>query len=217
MTTAVWGVVLAAGLSRRMGAPKQLLPFEGETLLARTQKVAAASRLAETLVVLSPEIAAKLAPRGRDAPPRVLNPDPASGESASLRLGLEALPPEATGALVLLADQPGVTPELADRLIRQHEREPERAIVPLYGGVRGAPVLLPRTLWPAASELAGDAGAAALVAAHPDLVRTVEVGHLGTPDDIDTPDQYVRLLAAREERDYRPLPSSLFRPGDGDE
>lgn len=191
------GVVLAAGLSRRMGTPKQLLPLGADTLLGHTLRIASRSRLGEIVVVLSPEVheTALLGP-SRDLPiVRVLNPVPEQGQSSSLKLGLAAASPRAAGALVLVSDQPGITAELIDRLITTFEHAPSSALVPTYAGRRGTPVLLARSIWPLAQSLSGDTGARALFEAHPELVREVEVGHLGAPDDVDTPEQYERLRA----------------------
>ena len=190
----VAGLVLAAGLSRRMGKPKQLLSLGDATLLEHALRVASRSRLSGLCVVLSEPVARGIDLDAYPSVTRVLNPAPEEGQSSSLRLGLAALPEEVGGALVLMCDQPGVTVPLLDRLVEEFERLPAGALVPTYGGRRGTPVLLARPLWPQAMALRGDTGARALLAAHPELVRTVEVGHLGDGEDIDTPEQYERLL-----------------------
>ncbi|MDP9350606.1 MAG: NTP transferase domain-containing protein, partial [Chloroflexota bacterium] len=115
------------------------------------------------------------------------------GQSQSLRLGLEAVPKEAQGVLVLLSDQPGVSRELIDRLTAEFEACPADALIPTYRGERGSPVLLGRSLLPAAARLQGDTGARALLRGVGCRVRTVEVGHLGSPDDVDTPEEYERF------------------------
>ncbi len=190
------GVVLAAGLSRRMGAPKQMLPLNGETtLLGHALAVAARSRLGEVVVVLSPPVFEQLDLSVHPSVVPVLNRVPEQGQSHSLRLGLAAVSPEAVGALILLCDQPGVTTRLIDFLIAEFEREPCGALVPTYGGKRSTPVLLGRTFCSLVDTLSGDTGARRLLDAYPELVREIEAGHLGAPEDIDTPEQYERLVA----------------------
>lgn len=189
------GVILAAGLSRRMGEPKQFLRWRGATLLEHALDVASRSRLGEILLVLSPATAVLLEPHAYPHAIRVLNPRPEDGQSSSLKRGVERVSRDASGALVLMSDQPHVSVELLDALIRDFEREPAGALVPVYDGERGAPVLLGRPFFGLLSSLEGDTGARALLAAHPECVRTLEVGHLGGRQDIDTPEQYAQLLA----------------------
>lgn len=190
----IWGVVLAAGLSRRMGRPKQLLPLAGRPLLVHVLEAATASRLAGIVVVVSLELAQEISFDNYPAAQVVVNPTPEDGQSASLRLGLQAVPGHSSGALVLVSDQPGVTPSLIDQLVLHFEQKPGPALVPTYEGRRGTPVLLGRELFAEASNLAGDTGARVLLARRPD-VHTLEVGHLGFPEDVDTPEQYTRMLA----------------------
>ncbi len=96
--------------------------------------------------------------------------------------------------LVLLSDQPGVSRELIDRLTAEFEGCPADALIPTYCGKRGSPVLLGRSLLPAVATLQGDTGARALLRGLGNRVRMVEVGHLGCPDDVDTPEEYERIL-----------------------
>jgi CTP:molybdopterin cytidylyltransferase MocA len=190
----VSGVVLAAGLSRRMGRPKPYLPYGGDTLLGRALRVAERSRLGELVLVVGPHTADAFDAVRHPGVRVALNPRPEDGQSGSLRLGLGEVSPGSDAALILMSDQPELTPRLLDRLIEEYEREPAGALVPTYAGVRGSPVVLGRAIWPLIEGLSGDTGARALLARRPELVRTVEVGALGDPADIDTPEQYRRLL-----------------------
>ncbi len=190
----VSGLVLAAGLSRRMGQPKQLLRLGPTTLLEHTISVARSSLLDEIVVVVSVDLVNRLSwdtsPRVR----KVVNPRPQDGQSSSLRLGLACIAPESGGALVLMCDQPGVTARLVNHLLEAWSAQPAGALVPTYGGERGTPVLLGADLWPLVAQLTGDTGARAVLGAYPEVVRSIEVGHLGTPEDIDTPEEYARVL-----------------------
>lgn len=194
----VAGIVLAAGLSRRMGTTKQLLPYAGTTLLGRALDLAEQSLLGQVVLVTTRQLLADLDLRERPDVAVVVNPRPEDGQSGSLRLGLSRAEPKAAGALIMMSDQPGVTAALIDHMVREFDREHASALVPTYSGRRSTPVLLGRELWPAASELKGDTGARALWAAHPELVRIVEVGHLGSGADLDTPEQYA--AAVRNDR-----------------
>lgn len=196
----VAGVVLAAGLSRRMGRPKQLLPYGDGTLLEHALAVACQSHLDDVMVVVSPEIARAVDLSGYPRVRVVANDAPERGQSGSLQLGLRAVPERAAGALVLMCDQPGVTSAAIDIILRAFGRGPVAAVVPTYNGRWGTPVLLGRTIWPEVMDLTGDAGAGRLLRTRPEAVRTVEVGDLADGTDIDTPAEYARLLEHRDAR-----------------
>lgn len=194
----VFGLVLAAGLSSRMGVAKPLLPLGGRPLVEHVLGAALASRLAAVYMVASREVAAGLA-MGLAKGSLLLNERPERGQSYSLQMGLSRLPPDATGCMVLMADQPGVTRRLIDRLVEEFETGECDAVVPLYAGERGSPVILGRSFWPAVMRLSGDVGAKRLLAQHPQSVRLVEVGHLGDHTDLDTPEEYERFRRAWQE------------------
>lgn len=177
-----------------MGKPKQSLPFGSTTLLGSVITTTSRSRLAEIILVLS-HMTAQLEPAHElPAVKRVINHAPEDGLSSSLKLGIAAVSPASNGALVLMSDQPHVGVELIDYLVEEFERSRPGALVPLYHGERGSPVLLGRPFWRVIERLHGDVGARELLREHPELVRTVEVGHLGRLGDIDTPEQYAELL-----------------------
>lgn len=199
------GVVLAAGASTRMGRPKQLLPLHGRPLLQHVLDAAAAARLDEIVLVLGPlaaELRAALElPRGLVV--RVVDdPACASGQGASLGAGLRAADPRAVAAVVLLGDQPGVTPALIQRVAAAFLAGDAPAARPVHGAtggprVPGHPVVLARRVWPALATLRGDEGARALLAAHPEWLLEVAVEG-EPPADIDTRDDYRRALEGLE-------------------
>ena len=123
------------------------------------------------------------------------NPGWADGMGSSLRAGLAALGPDVGAAVVLLVDQPGLTPAAVRRVVDAAGRSPERAVVvATYDGRRGHPVLLGRRHWPAVAEVAvGDRGARDFLARHGDGVVEVECGDVADPADVDTPADLERL------------------------
>lgn len=190
------GVILAAGRSARLGRPKQLLPLAGRPLLDHVLHNAATSNLDEIILVLghdAPRIAAALPNRGQRL---VLNPDHAAGQSSSLRAGLAAVDPAASGALFLLGDQPEVGPDVIDALIAAHAAAGGRIIRPRYGGRPGNPVLFARSLFPALARITGDNGARSVIRAHRSSVVHVDIGAAPPPRDVDTEEDYRALLAA---------------------
>jgi molybdenum cofactor cytidylyltransferase len=217
------GIILAAGASTRIGRPKQLLPLDGRPVLQRVLDEAAASCLDEVIVVLgcrAPEIEAALhLPVAR--PVRVLvNPDHAAGQSTSLRVGLRAAQPQSVAAAILLADQPGVTAQLIDRLAAAFRAGHAPVVRPVYRDaagriVPGHPVFLARRLWADVETLRGDQGARALLAAHPDWVAEVLVER-EPPADIDTWADYRRAVDLEEDIKVRAAAESESRRTHGD-
>lgn len=201
------GVVLAAGSSRRMGAPKQLLDYGGRPLLEVVVARACASRLDEVLVVLGAganEIRA-VVDFGRARV--IVNPDHASGMASSLMSGIASLDDEVDRAVVILGDQPDVSSGLLDALLELHERSGLPAAALDFDGLLHPPVVLAGELWPDLMTLEGDVGCRALIRQRPELVAVLpiygevssEAGRRGRaghkhPVDIDTPQDYARFV-----------------------
>ena len=197
------GIILAAGASKRIGAPKQLLPLAGRPLLQHVVDAAVQSRLDEIILVLgdaAAEIEAALSlPAGRHIRV-VVNPDAGLGQATSLGVGLRAADAGAVGAGILLGDEPQVSPVLIDRLASAFESATVPVVRPVYTGADGRrlpghPTFLARRIWPELKRLCGDQGARALLATHPDWVLEVEMEG-ERPADIDTWEDYRRIAEA---------------------
>jgi CTP:molybdopterin cytidylyltransferase MocA len=189
------GVVLAAGASRRMGRAKQLLPVGGRPLLEGVVASACASRLDEVLVVLGARADEILAAVDLGRARVVRNPDHAVGMSTSLRAGMAALGPEVDRAVVILGDQPAISAELLNRLLDMQEESGLPAAALSFGGLLHPPVVLRRELWGDLESLEGDVGCRAVIRAHPELVAALPAeGDLNHPVDVDTPEDYARLV-----------------------
>ncbi|HTE85037.1 MAG TPA: nucleotidyltransferase family protein [Dehalococcoidia bacterium] len=189
------GIVLAGGSSRRMGRPKQLLDVAGKPLLELIVNQANASGLDEVLVVLGAE-ADQIRERvdfGRAFV--IINRDHATGMASSLRAGIAALDAEIDRAVVILGDQPAITSSMLDELVDLQQRSGLPAAALSFDGLLHPPVVLARALWPDLRALEGDVGCRALIRQRPELVATLpaEGGHKH-PTDIDTPDDYERLV-----------------------
>lgn len=191
------GLVLAAGLSSRMGRPKQLLPLGETTVLGQVLGNASRSRLDEIVVVASVEVAEGSGLADHPGVRCVLNSHPELGQSESLKLGIASLSRRSRACVVLMSDQPLVSPQLIDRLIEEFETREPPAVVPVYDGVEGTPVLLARSLWAEIARLEGDVGARRILRDGSREVSKVEVSHLGSLLDIDTPEEYQAFLEER--------------------
>jgi len=185
------GVVLAAGSSSRLGAPKQVLPYRDTTVLGATLDVARACGFGQIIVTLG-----AAAPTVRDAVPLdgidvVVVEDIGDGCSASLRIALRRVSPDAAGIVLMLGDQPGVDTALVRRLVTEESSSPVTVCRYLDG--LGHPFWLSRSVFGELAQLHGDKGIWKLIES-----GSVEVHELavdGTvPLDVDTWDDYRRLV-----------------------
>ncbi len=187
-------ILLAAGRSTRMGGPNKLLAqIGGKPLVRIAAEQALASRASPVIVVSGhqrEQIESALA--GLDL--RIVhNPDFAQGLGTSLRAGVSAVPTDADGAIVCLADMPQVSSSLIDRLIAAFD--PEKGalvVVPTMNGKRGNPVLWSRRFFPDLMAIDGDIGARHLIASYAEAVTEVPVTGNAAFLDVDT----VETLAA---------------------
>jgi molybdenum cofactor cytidylyltransferase len=185
----IGAVVLAAGEGSRFGGPKQLAELDGRPLLEHVLiTLAAVPELERTVVVLgarADEVRAAVDMHGADV---TVADDWEEGQAASLRAGLAALD-DVDGAMILLGDQPGITPAAIAAVLVHFDGT--RALRAVYDGEPGHPVVLQRQLVKEALNLRGDSGARELLEASG--VRRIEVGHLCEPADVDTPADLDRL------------------------
>jgi molybdenum cofactor cytidylyltransferase len=184
----VGAVVLAAGLSRRMGANKLLIPIAGTPMVARAVDALLESPARPIVVVLGHQAAEVRAALAGRAVTFADNPDYAAGLSTSLRAGIAALG-AVDGAIVCLGDMPWVRADHVRALIAAFDPAGGRTIcVPVHEGKRGNPVLLGARHFAAVQRLTGDVGARALIEEHADEVCAVPVADGGITIDVDTRD-----------------------------
>lgn len=155
-------ILLAAGGSRRLGSPKQLLrDADGASLLRRAALTAMASACRPLVVVLGASAEA-IAPELDGLPLEVvMNPDWPSGMASSIRVGLTALShrDELTAVILMLCDQPGVSADLLDLLAETHRATGHALIACEYEGILGVPALFGRDLFAPLAALTGEEGA----------------------------------------------------------
>lgn len=192
----IYGVLLAAGTSSRMGRPKQLLEWGGRPLVRHVVQTALASRLDGLIVVIGAAAAeVRQALDGLTGQVQLVEcADYAEGQAASLRAGLAALPAGAEAAVVLLVDMPLVGPALIDRILAAYADAPAAvAVVPRHNGRRGNPALLAAELFAELGALKGDTGARALLERHAERVVWLDVDDPAVTTDADTPEAFERL------------------------
>jgi molybdenum cofactor cytidylyltransferase len=190
MTSAI---VLAAGLSSRMGRNKLLLTFKSKPLIAHAVDTLSVAEVDEVIVVLGHE-AEKLREHLEGKPVKlVYNPDYRSGQSTSVRMGVSAVSSRASAILISLADQPLLEPEDINQLVRAFARAKETGksiVVPFYQGQRGNPVVLDVTHRDSILEVVGDVGCKQVIKRHPERVLVVEMETDHVVRDVDTLEEF---------------------------
>lgn len=178
------GIVLAAGESRRFGATKQLVEVRGKPMVLHAVDALREAGVDEIVVVT-----------GHDAEPVeavlpddvqvVRNPVYSHGLSASLSAGLHSLHERSEAAVVLMADQPGVSAEDVRALVSSFQETRSRIVRLAFTDGPG-PALISREVYAQAAHLHGDTGARVLMASHPGWVEEVKVERRA-PRDVDEP------------------------------
>jgi CTP:molybdopterin cytidylyltransferase MocA len=179
---------MAAGGSRRLGQPKQLVTLEGEPLVRRAARLAIESGCEPVIVVVGAcEQPCRGALDGLPAVRIVHNSSWAQGMSTSLRAGVAALEgdgmPKST--LVLVCDQFGLTARSLERLLSAHADSTAPATAARYAGKLGVPAVFRAEMLPALATLSGDQGARRLLNAWADRVTAVDLPEAAA--DLDTP------------------------------
>jgi molybdenum cofactor cytidylyltransferase len=196
--TSISAIVVAAGLSTRMGEPKQLLPYGKHTVIEQIVSVLSTCSLDEILVITGHErqaIEAKLAGWPVRA---VFNPDYEQGEMlSSVQRGLAALEAEMAAALIVLSDQPQIEAAVVQRLINTYRTEPGPLIIPSFQMRRGHPILIDRACWPEILALDPSRMLREVIRAHAGEIHYVVVETEAVLRDIDTPEAYLQALRQR--------------------
>jgi molybdenum cofactor cytidylyltransferase len=187
------GIILAAGESSRMGTPKALLDYRGETFVGRLVRVLGASSQ-PVLVVLGyhADVIRKKVPANAHV---VVNLEPGRGQLSSLQTGLAALPAEADGFAFIPVDSPAVESDTVAKLIQAFDqRDPSTLfVIPRQSGRRGHPVVAARSIAAEFLALPPTAEAREVVHAHVDRTEYVDVDDDGIFTDVDDPEAYRRL------------------------
>jgi xanthine dehydrogenase accessory factor len=189
-------VVLAAGVSSRMGRPKPLVLVGGHRMLARSIESLHAAGISRIVVVLGDH--ADEVRRGIDLSGVTVVENPAyqEGMSSSLRVGVRATDPGVKNVMIVLSDQPFVAPATLRSLAARSQEEDGSIFVPTYRGVRGNPVVFDRRLAPELDGISGDVGCRGLFPAHAAEIREVPVSDAGILVDIDTEAEWSAIESA---------------------
>jgi molybdenum cofactor cytidylyltransferase len=192
------GVVLAAGASSRMGAPKAGLPLPGgDTVLSRCVTTLITAGLPRIVVVAGAHVDAVRAALGtHDGRVRLTeHPRWADGQLSSLLAGLEAVRgPALEAVLVTLVDVPLVSPETVRAVVAAWRRTRAPIVRPARGAEHGHPVIFDRSLFDELAAADPSSGAKSVVRRHEAEILNVDVEDDGAFLDLDTPEDYKRAL-----------------------
>ncbi len=192
------GIILSAGESKRMGTPKQLLPWGKTFILQQVIDNAAASRLGKILLVLgsrADEIASKITLSPKTS--IVINHHFKDGMGSSVKCGVKNAPADSEAFMLLLGDQPFITPAIIDLVLDDYQNNNRGIVIPVYHGKRGHPVIFDAKYQQELLAIAAQ-GARVVVNNHsPDILEV----HLDAPEiltDIDTPQDYQKAIGQTE-------------------
>lgn len=187
-------IVLAAGLSRRMGQAKLLMPVGGRAIIRYVVESVLAGGVDSVWVVTGPDVEPIEAALAGFEVQIVVNPAPEEGQAGSVRTGIAALPPSVDAVLIALGDQPSLAPSIIPALLAARRASPKLIVAPRYRDGQGNPVLFKREIFPELLRLTGDQGARPIIQKEPARVEWVELD-LPMPPDVDTPDDYEKIRA----------------------
>ena len=192
-------IVLAAGLSSRMGVQKLLLPFGGKKVIGHIVDQLLASTVGEVHVVVGHQaerISAELSGRAVSI---VNNPDYKSGMLSSVRCGLQSLPEKCRAVMVVLGDQPSITTGLINQMLQSFAMTEKTILVPLYKGKRGHPILFSSIYRDEIITQYGDVGLRGLLHGHSNDIFELAVSTASVLCDMDCPEDYRRELGLNEQ------------------
>ena len=192
------GIILSAGESKRMGTPKQLLPWGKNIILQQVIDNAATSRLGKILLVLgahADEIAGKITISSKTN--IVVNHDFKDGMASSVKYGIKNAPSDTEAYMLLLGDQPFISSGIIDQLLDVYRTGKHGIIIPVYQGKRGHPVIFDAKYKKELLSI-GDQGAKAVVNNHIPDIFEVNVETVDILTDIDTPQDYQKAINQAE-------------------
>jgi molybdenum cofactor cytidylyltransferase len=190
----ICAIVLAAGLSSRMGAQKLLLPFGGKTVIGHIVDQLLASTIGNVHVVVGHQTSRISAELSGRAVSIVKNPNYRLGMLSSVRCGLKNLPEKCKAVMVVLGDQPSITAELIDQMLKSFASIEKGILVPLYKGKRGHPIIFSTQYRDEVMTGYANVGLRGLLQNHPDEVFELKVSSASVLCDMDYPEDYHREL-----------------------
>jgi len=187
----ITGIIMASGFSTRLNRDKLLLDIAGMPLIEHIILAAKKSCLDEVVLVYRKEKTKNLAKKNHIK--AVFNADAHAGQSTAVKAGIKASDTNTNAYMFIVGDQPMITAETIDCLVKVFLQNPLSIIVPDYAGQRGNPVIFPSSLQNELIRLTGDYGGRSLIEARSDLVLAVPFSDKNAGLDIDIPEDYEQV------------------------
>lgn len=188
----IGAVVLAAGMSTRMGQHKIVMPWDGrKTIIEQILEQLILARIDHISVVTGYRAADVKSLINRFSVQTVHNSKYQSGEMlSSLKAGLRAMPAHISAVLIVLGDQPRIQPRIVNQVIGAYAEGAGKIVAPSFQMRRGHPILIDRQLWSEILDLPDDGALRSVINAHSDQIAYVNVDTDSVLRDVDTPDDY---------------------------
>ena len=190
MPLRVSAILLAAGSSKRMGQPKQLLPLGNKPVIRHCLDNLVAAGIKDIVVVLS-QRESEILNSMKDLPVQIVfNENPESEMAESVRIGLRTLTDFSTGVLVHLSDHPLVSAKTLKSIVQCHLEIPDKIIIPQYKGKRGHPSLFPK---PVIDEIFVGLTLRDIIKRDSSRIKFLDVDDEGVILDMDTKEDYEKI------------------------
>jgi molybdenum cofactor cytidylyltransferase len=188
------GVILSGGASRRMGAPKALIPYQGRPFLEHLLEITQHPKISTRRVVLGPHAEPIARQVHLHADEIVINDEWEQGQLSSIQAALRSLPPDVDGMLLLLIDHPLISAALVGELIDAFYSSKKLIVLPLYEGRRGHPLIFASALFAELLQAPLEVGARHVVWQHQDQIHTVQTNEEGCVLNLNDPDTLQKNL-----------------------
>jgi len=198
--TTIGAIILAAGESRRMGTQKLLLPYAGRQVIQHIADAALKCRIDQTVVVTGYQPERIHQTLNGFEVTFAQNDNYPEGMLTSIRTGLAALPENLEAFMVVLGDQPSLTPAIIDILIDGFRASEKGIVIPWVNDDSGHPIIIDATYRQEVMTKFDDTGLRGLIYGRPEEVHRLPVTDPGVLRDMDTPEDYERELRALEEQ-----------------
>ena len=174
MTEKLSILILAAGNSSRLGSPKQLIEFEGQTLIERITETAL-SISEEVLIVLggNSELILPKLERFNNVISTIYNPDWKEGMGTSIRIGVEKLAENSDLIIILLSDQPFISKVLLQNMLQTYAKTQNPIVSCVYSNTLSVPILFNKFVFPELLKLNGDKGAKSFLHLYKNRISTI--------------------------------------------
>lgn len=190
MLPLISAIILAAGESKRMGMPKQLMRLGRDTILGQTIDNFLSSKVSEIIVVVGCRAQETIKAIANRTVKVAINSSYQQGMGNSISVGLNFISDKVQGIMIALADQPFIGNQTIDQLIEAFSSNNKGIVIPVHKGRRGHPVIFDTKYKQELLALKGDVGGREIIARHPEDVLEIIFDSDDIVNDIDTEDKY---------------------------